>query len=224
MAVKPLLPHQPVTATGLKPSKELLEALQIVQREAGYALWGQIDGVLSDQVDLQAALNGKANVVHTHVAADITDSTAAGRAFLTAASAAAQTALLDIFASGLKGLVPASGGGTINFLRADGTWANPRPLNAPATKTADFTLGASEDWIINNKAGSDCVVTLPPAASNAGRAVTLKTIVGFAIVSVASDVVPLAGGAAGTAIVPAVAGAWATIVSDGTNWVIMAGS
>jgi len=35
------------------------------------------------------------------------------------------TALLNIFTSSLKGLAPSSGGGTTNFLRADGTWANP---------------------------------------------------------------------------------------------------
>jgi hypothetical protein len=35
------------------------------------------------------------------------------------------TALLDTFSSSLKGLAPASGGGTSNFLRADGTWAAP---------------------------------------------------------------------------------------------------
>lgn len=35
------------------------------------------------------------------------------------------TAMLDIFTSTLKGLAPASGGGTTNFLRADGTWAVP---------------------------------------------------------------------------------------------------
>lgn len=35
------------------------------------------------------------------------------------------TALLDVFTSALNGLVPASGGGTSNFLRADGTWAAP---------------------------------------------------------------------------------------------------
>ena len=29
------------------------------------------------------------------------------------------------FTSTLNGLVPASGGGTTNFLRADGTWATP---------------------------------------------------------------------------------------------------
>lgn len=33
------------------------------------------------------------------------------------------TAMLNVFDSSLKGLAPASGGGTTNFLRADGTWA-----------------------------------------------------------------------------------------------------
>ena len=31
----------------------------------------------------------------------------------------------------------------------------------------------------------------------------------------------LAGGAAGTALLPASAGSWVTVVSDGTNWIIM---
>lgn len=51
------------------------------------------------------------------------DITASGKSMLTAASVAAQTALLNTFTSTLKGLAPASGGGTANFLRADGTWA-----------------------------------------------------------------------------------------------------
>jgi hypothetical protein len=38
--------------------------------------------------------------------------------------AAAATALLNVFTSTLKGLVPASGGGTTTFLRADGTFAS----------------------------------------------------------------------------------------------------
>jgi hypothetical protein len=35
------------------------------------------------------------------------------------------TTLLDVFTPSLKGLAPSSGGGTSNFLRADGTWAAP---------------------------------------------------------------------------------------------------
>jgi hypothetical protein len=95
---------------------------------------------------------------------------------------------------------------------------------APVTKTADFTLADGEDYLINNKAGSACVATLPAAASYSGRVVTFKTVQAFAINSASSNVVPRAGGAAGTAIVSGTAGNWAELVSDGSNWVIMAGS
>ncbi len=40
-------------------------------------------------------------------------------------TSAQATSLLDPFTTSLKGLAPASGGGTANFLRADGTWAAP---------------------------------------------------------------------------------------------------
>ena len=38
---------------------------------------------------------------------------------------AVDTTALDVFTSSLAGIVPASGGGATNFLRADGTWAAP---------------------------------------------------------------------------------------------------
>jgi hypothetical protein len=41
------------------------------------------------------------------------------------------TALLPTFTSGAKGLAPASGGGTGNFLRADGSWAAPATGGSP---------------------------------------------------------------------------------------------
>ena len=95
---------------------------------------------------------------------------------------------------------------------------------APVTKTADFTLADTENWVINNKALFACVVTLPAASLWTGREVMVKTIQAFALNSAASDVVPLAGGAAGTTILTGTAGKWATLVSDGSNWVIMAGN
>jgi hypothetical protein len=95
-------------------------------------------------------------------------------------------------------------------------------LNAiPVTKTANFTVGLGEVWIINNKSGSTCTVTLPTASSYAGRALTFQNYQAQFLVSASSNVVPLAGGAAGTAILENVAGNWATLVSDGTNWVMM---
>jgi len=93
--------------------------------------------------------------------------------------------------------------------------------SAPVTKTADFTVAAAENWIINNKSGSTCTVTLPSASSFAGRAITFQNYQDQLLVSASSNVVPRAGGSAGTAILDAVAGNWATLVSNGTNWVIM---
>lgn len=90
----------------------------------------------------------------------------------------------------------------------------------PVTKTLAFTVAANENWIICNGAGS-ITVTLPAAASFIGREIMIKTIAAQTVVSASSNVVPLAGGAAGTAILAASAGAWATLVSDGTNWIIM---
>ncbi|RWO39113.1 MAG: hypothetical protein EOS12_28590 [Mesorhizobium sp.] len=95
---------------------------------------------------------------------------------------------------------------------------------APVTKTADFSVAATENWLINNKAAATCTVTLPAAASFTGREITIKNLQAFTVVSASSNVVPLAGGAAATAILAAAAGRWATLVSDGTNWIVMAGA
>lgn len=91
---------------------------------------------------------------------------------------------------------------------------------SPVTKTTDFSVAATENWLICNGSGI-ITVTLPAAASFPGREVMVKTIAAFTVVSASSNVVPLAGGAAGTAILAGIPGTWATLVSDGANWVIM---
>lgn len=54
-------------------------------------------------------------------------------------------ALVDVFTSLLKGAVPASGGGTTNFLRADGTWAAPPGGGGGATATTvEVDLGTAK--------------------------------------------------------------------------------
>ncbi len=93
-------------------------------------------------------------------------------------------------------------------------------IGAPVTKTADFTVAATENWLICNKAGIT-TVTLPTASAWVGRIIILLTITANTVVSASSNVVPLAGGAAGTAILAATAGRWACLVSNGTNWKIM---
>ena len=48
------------------------------------------------------------------------------------------TAMLNPFTSSLQGLAPLSGGGTSNFLRADGTWAVPAGTGGSGTVTGVF--------------------------------------------------------------------------------------
>jgi len=71
--------------------------------------------------------------------------------------------------------------------------------SAPVTKTADFTVADNETWIINNKSGSTCTVTLPTASAWSGRYITFKNLQAQTLVSASSNV----------------------ILIDGTNWVIM---
>ena len=92
--------------------------------------------------------------------------------------------------------------------------------SAPVTKTANFTVADTEVWLINNKTGSTCTVTLPAASSWTGRVLRFQNYQVQAVVSASSNVVPLTGGAAGTSILLASSGDAATLVSDGSNWLM----
>jgi hypothetical protein len=99
--------------------------------------------------------------------------------------------------------------------------ANALSRGAPVTKTGDFTVGATENWLINDKPGSSCTVTLPSAATYLGREIMIQNYQAQALVSASTNVVPLAGGAVGAEILAAAAGKWAVLVSNGVNWVMM---
>lgn len=62
------------------------------------------------------------------------------------------TTLLDVFTSAAKGLAPASGGGTTNYLRADGTWAAP-----PGTNTGSGTANLVAKWTAANVLGNSSI-------------------------------------------------------------------
>lgn len=80
----------------------------------------------------QGTIKGRAAAAGTGDPTDLTGSQA--------------TAILDTFTSGAKGLAPASGGGTTNFLRADGNWANPITSSYPtALVIAAISAGATLD-------------------------------------------------------------------------------
>ena len=95
--------------------------------------------------------------------------------------------------------------------------------NVTTQTAASYTVINSDYHLIANRAGT-VTYTLPNAATYIGRELVLRTITANTVVSAASDVVPLAGGAAGTAILAATAGKWALLVSDGTNWQVMTGN
>jgi hypothetical protein len=92
--------------------------------------------------------------------------------------------------------------------------------SSPVIKTADFTVAPSELWIINNKPGSTCTVTLPTASVYVGRTLNFQNYQDQSLVSASSDVIPQGGGSASSAILTNIAGNWATLVSNGANWVI----
>lgn len=86
------------------------------------------------------------------------------------------TALLDVFTSALKGLVPASGGGTTTFLRADATFASPtvagmvlQVLQNQYTTNADITTVIPLDDTTPTNTEGDQVLSqaiTPASASN----------------------------------------------------------
>lgn len=95
------------------------------------------------------------------------------------------TAMLDAFTTALKGLVPASGGGTVNYLRADGTWATPPDTNTlgPDGDRGEITVGGSgttltidNDVITQAKMANDAIGT----AEILNDAVTLAKIANIA--------------------------------------------
>lgn len=100
-------------------------ALTLATVNANVGAFGSATQVATFTVNAKGLTTAAGNTTISIPMTAISDSTAAGRAVLGAASATAQTALFDLFTSAAKGLAPASGGGTTNFLRADGTWAAP---------------------------------------------------------------------------------------------------
>ena len=107
------------TAATADPADLAVGANSVVGRVAGNIVAAQL---VAAQVTDGTLTNAKlANVATATLKGRATAGTGAPED-LTGTQA---TALLDVFGTAAKGLAPASGGGTANFLRADGTWAAP---------------------------------------------------------------------------------------------------
>ena len=113
---------------------------------------------LSASVDAgHITLARMANLAANSIIGNNTGSPATPLALTTAQT----TAMLDTFTSSLKGLAPASGGGTANFLRADGTWATPSGGSDPWTY-----LKLSSNFVTNSASAVNITgLAFTPAAN-----------------------------------------------------------
>lgn len=104
-------------------------------------------------------------------------------------------------------------------LEVNGNLATGTPITLTGITTR--TVGDSESSFII-ACSATLTLTLPNAATFPGRWIYLVNQAAFTVVSNASNVIPLAGGAAGTAILAAAAGKFAWLQSNGSTWSIMA--
>ena len=106
---------------------------------------GDADSIPQITVDAKGRVTALSQIDVSIAAAKINDSTAAGRAMLLAADVAAQTALLDVFTTALKGLVPASNNNPRDLLYSDGVWrTGSKVLLAAKTASSSASLDFTE--------------------------------------------------------------------------------
>jgi hypothetical protein len=121
------------------------------------------------------------------------------------------TTLINNFSATLSGAAPASGGGSVNFLRADGTWAMPAGTGtvtsvalADGSTTPIYTISGSPvtgsgtlDFTLNTQAANS--VFAGPATGSAAQP-TFRSLVAADIPSLSSVYLSLAGGTMSGAI------------------------
>ena len=108
------------------------------------------------------------------------------------------TTLLDTFTSALKGVVPASGGGTTNFLRADGVWTAP-PGGGGGGAVSSFNTRTGD--IVLTGADVTTALTYTPSApghTHAAADITSGTLAAARMPAYTGDVTTTAGAVANT--------------------------
>lgn len=132
------------------------------------------------------------------------------------------TALLDTFTSALKGLAPPSGGGTGNYLRADGAWASPPGAAGGytvVTKTASYTETAtSGELLIKADLAAGFTITLPTAVGNTAK-FHIKKIQAAGLITIDGSGTETIDG--GLTAVLADQYASITLLSDNVGWLIV---
>ena len=142
-------------------------------------------------------------------------------------SVAQVTAMLNNFTSVLNGLVPASSGGTVNFLRADGSWS-PVAGGMSYTTVADtaFTISTATDlYLAYSSITAARTVTLPAASSMTGHVIWIADHSG-SVTATVKITATCAGsdhieGSTITSIDLQTPYCRLGLISDGTKWLVL---
>lgn len=158
--------------------------------------WGEIGGVLAAQADLVAALAAKRDSAGLGYFATGTDA-----ANLTGTVPAAR---LPTFDNANKGAVPASGGGTVNFLRADGSWVAPPGGGggAGSITTSGYTT-TSGRLLGRTTAATGAVEELTAAQAKVFLSITAGDVSGLAAIATSGSAADLSAGTIPAARMPA---------------------
>lgn len=155
-------------------------------QDISFSASGDVSGSSTGATTLNPALTIGNNVVSYAKMQDMTANRLLGR--LSTAGDPQEltgtqvTTLVDTFTASLKGVVPASGGGTANYLRADGTWS---PISSGSVTSVGLTVGNSgTDVNVSNSpitSSGNLVLNIPDASATARGLVTTgdQTFVGI---------------------------------------------
>jgi hypothetical protein len=149
-----------VSGTNIKTvnGNSLLGSGDVVISGGGAGTWGNIGGTLSNQTDLQSALNAKANTSHSHVIGDVTGLQTAldGKASSTHTHAVADvTGLQGILDTKQPNLVSGSNIKTVNGESIVGSGNVVIPAGAPGADGEGLPAGGNDGDILFKLGATD---------------------------------------------------------------------
>ncbi len=172
-----------LTTTGSGAATLISNVLNIPTPSAAtITLSGNVTGTGTTAITTTIAANVVTNAMLAQVATStIQGRVTAGTGNVETLTGTQATTLIDTFTSTLKGLAPASGGGTANFLRADGTWAAPGGGGGGVTQIVAGTN------VTISPAGGTGVVTINASGGGGGGTEIGAQIGGGIVVAVFND-------------------------------------